>query len=97
MNSIKSNTRKLISILLMSAIVLCIIPSRSRADNTIDDFVNRCYIVAFGREADEGGFNYWKSQLDEGKICGSVLVKNFIFSNEYLSMNTSNKQFVTDC
>ena len=97
MNGLKSHIRKTISLLLIAAVMICLVPSRTRAANTIADFINRCYSVAFGREADEGGFNYWNDQLCNGKICGSVLVKNFIFSDEYKSMGTTDKQFVTDC
>lgn len=97
MNSTKANIKKLISALLIVAVMICIIPAKAKADAPIDDFVNRCYSVAFGREADEDGFSYWKDQLVNNKICGSVLVKNFIFSDEYIGMQTSDKQFVTDC
>ncbi|MCQ2483322.1 MAG: DUF4214 domain-containing protein [Clostridia bacterium] len=63
---------------------------------TVDDFVNRCYEVSLGREADEEGYNYWKNQLVNGEACGAQTGFGFIFGQEYTNKNTTNEQFVTD-
>ncbi|MCR5719674.1 MAG: DUF4214 domain-containing protein [Lachnospiraceae bacterium] len=62
----------------------------------IEKFVTRCYEVAFQREPDEGGFNYWKGEIENGKRDGSFVVFNFVFGPEYKAQNTSNEQFVKD-
>lgn len=59
-------------------------------------FVNRCYEVALGREADSEGYNYWVDLLNNGKACGAQVGYGFIFSNEYTDKNTDNSQFVKD-
>lgn len=82
--------------LVMAAGVLLINAPKVSADNTVDDFVNRCYKVALGRDADTDGFNFWKKEITEGRLVGSSVVHQFIFSAEYESQNTSDKQFVND-
>ena len=82
--------------LVMATGVLLINAPKVSADNTVDDFVTRCYKVALGREPDEGGFNFWKKEITEGRLVGSSVVHQFIFSAEYESQNTSDKQFVND-
>ncbi len=62
----------------------------------VGDFVTRCYEVALGRDADEGGYDYWKNQLINGEVCGSQAAFGFIFSTEYANKDTTNEQFVTD-
>ena len=82
--------------LVMATGVLLINAPKVSADNTIDDFVNRCYKVSLGREPDSDGFNFWKKEITEGRLDGSAVVFNFIFSKEYKEKNTSDKQFVND-
>ena len=67
-----------------------------KAEGTVDDFVNRCYKVALGREPDTDGFNFWKKEITEGRLDGSTVVFDFIFSPEYKGQNTSNEQYVKD-
>ncbi len=62
----------------------------------VEKFVVRCYKVAFERDPDEGGFNYWKSEIEEGRLDGSLAVYKFVFSPEYKAQNTSDRQFITD-
>ncbi len=76
--------------------VIAINGPKTRAASTIDDFVKRCYSVTLGREPDTDGFNYWKAQLTEGKLTGSTVVYDFIFSPEYVSLNTTDDKFVDD-
>ncbi|MCQ2483558.1 MAG: DUF4214 domain-containing protein [Clostridia bacterium] len=59
-------------------------------------FINRCYEVALGREADEEGYYYWVNNLNTGLACGAQVGYGFIFSNEYLNKATTNEQFVND-
>ncbi len=72
-------------------------PTPSKAPElNVGDFVDRCYEVALGREADEDGYNYWKDMLVNGEACGAQVGYGFIFSGEYGNKNTTNEQFVTD-
>lgn len=63
---------------------------------SIGDFVKRCYNVALGREPDDGGFNYWVNNLNNGSACGAQVGYGFIFSQEYINKNRTNEEFVTD-
>ena len=62
----------------------------------VGDFIERCYNVALGREADEVGYDLWKSKLNNGQACGVQVGYGFIFSPEYTLKNTSNEQYVKD-
>ncbi|MCQ2534884.1 MAG: DUF4214 domain-containing protein [Clostridia bacterium] len=62
----------------------------------VGDFVNRCYKVALGRDADELGYNYWVDSLNSGKACGAQVGYGFIFSEEYANKNRSNEDYVKD-
>ncbi|MCQ2534704.1 MAG: DUF4214 domain-containing protein [Clostridia bacterium] len=62
----------------------------------VGDFINRCYSVALGREADEAGYNYWVDNLNNGQACGAQVGYGFIFSQEYINKNRTDKEFVTD-
>lgn len=62
----------------------------------VGDFVDRCYEIALGREADEVGFNYWVESLNGGKICGAQAGYGFIFSEEYINRNTSDNIYIED-
>ncbi|MCQ2533559.1 MAG: DUF4214 domain-containing protein [Clostridia bacterium] len=63
---------------------------------SVGDFVDRCYQIALGREADEAGFNSWVDKLNSGAQCGSQVGYGFIFSQEYTNKKTSDEQFVKD-
>ncbi len=62
----------------------------------VGDFINRCYEVALGREADEAGYNYWVDGLNNGELCGAQVGFGFIFSEEYTNKNRTNEEFVND-
>lgn len=63
---------------------------------SVGDFVNRCYSIALGREADQAGFTSWSDQLNNGQACGAQVGYGFIFSEEYSAKKTSNEQYVKD-
>ncbi|MCQ2534360.1 MAG: DUF4214 domain-containing protein, partial [Clostridia bacterium] len=62
----------------------------------VGDFVNRCYSVALGRDADSEGYKYWVDNLNNGAACGAQVGYGFIFSAEYINKNRSNEDFVKD-
>ncbi len=67
-----------------------------QAEADVGDFVERCYTVALNRSSDSEGYNYWRSELTEGRVCGAQAAYGFIFSQEYMDRSTSNSQFVED-
>lgn len=72
------------------------LPTLPEAEMNGGDFVTRCYSVALGRNADEGGYTYWKNKLYEGESCGAQVGYGFIFSEEYNKKNATNEEYVTD-
>lgn len=90
---------KLLSFVLATALVFVTFsfnPIKAKASTGIDDFVTRCYSTALQRTPDAGGLNYWKDQLSNGKMVGSIVVYCFIFSDEYLNQNKTDTEFVSD-
>ena len=67
-----------------------------KAAGTVDDFVERCYLVTLGRGSDPDGFADWKGQLLNGKAVGIEIAYGFLFSPEYTKKNKSNEDYVTD-
>ena len=61
----------------------------------LDAFITRAYELVLGRAPDSEGFNYWKEKLRSGKVTAASMMYGFFFSQEYLSKNTTNKQYVT--
>lgn len=88
-----------LGVLLAILMVIAILPSitiNAKAASGVDNFVTRCYQVAFQRTPDTGGFNYWKAKITNGELVGSTVVYNFIFSPEYEAQNRTDKDFVND-
>ncbi len=62
----------------------------------VEGFVNRCYKIALGREADKEGFNNWVSNLQSHKITAIQTAFGFLFSTEYMSKKVDNDTYVTN-
>ncbi len=56
-------------------------------EQMVEDFVSHMYEVALGREADEGGLNYWKDRLVSGEIDGAGIADGFMKSQELKDKN----------
>lgn len=69
---------------------------KAKAAGSVDDFVTRCYYVAFQRIPDPGGFEFWKEKITDGKLVGSTVVYEFIFSEEYTEQHRDDREFVND-
>lgn len=82
--------------LLMVMTIIPLTPLKVKAASGVDDFVTRCYQVAFQRTPDQGGFNFWKAKITNGELVGSTVVYEFIFSKEYEGQNRTDKEFVND-
>ena len=61
-----------------------------------DDFLTRCYQVAFDRAPDEAGMEFWRKQLQDQKTEGAFVARDFIFSEEYLAQAASDEQYIRD-
>jgi len=60
----------------------------------ITDFVTRLYQLCLLRAPDAGGLVYWTDLLATGQQTGADVAQNFIFSNEFISRNVSNSDFL---
>jgi hypothetical protein len=49
------------------------------------EFIDILYSTLFGREADEGGRNYWMAELEAGKLRG-VVISGFLVSREFQAL-----------
>ncbi len=65
-------------------------------ESGVGGFVNRCYQVTLGRDADPSGYSDWTGQLLDGKSDGAFVAFGFVFSDEYTNAGKSNGEFVTD-
>ena len=77
--------------------ILALFPMKaSVASDGIEDFVRRCYSLALQREPEEEGLNNWVNSIKNGERVGSTVVYWFIFSDEYVSQNKTDEEFVND-
>ncbi len=60
----------------------------------LSSFIQRIYIYTLDRLADPSGLNYWLNSLLSGEKSASDIVKNFFHSEEFLSKNLSDEEFV---
>lgn len=63
--------------------------------NTIDGFVDRLYTNTLHRSADDAGRTYWVEQLSSKKVSGSEAANGFFSSQEFISLNLTNSEFVS--
>ena len=57
-------------------------------------FVTRFYMTCLNRIPDSAGLSSWTSDLISGKATGAQVAYGFIFSNELLSKNLSDEEFL---
>ncbi len=77
-------------------------PSETPADPTvtptpvsdISGFISRLYTTAFERTPDEAGLEYWVGQVENEGVTGADLVRTFLGSDEFLSRELTNEEFV---
>ncbi len=60
----------------------------------ITAFVRRLYDTCLDRPADIDGLNYWVRGLMNGNLTGRRCVMGFVFSNEFVSKNVSDEEYV---
>ena len=64
------------------------------ANSGIGEFVDRLYLNVLSRAADTAGRNYWVDKLELLEKTGAAVAYEFIFSQEYLSKNTSDSAYI---
>ncbi len=55
-------------------------------NRTNEEFVKDMYAMYFGREADEGGFNYWVEQLNNSTATREDIMAGFANSEEFFNL-----------
>jgi len=60
----------------------------------IEMFVIRLYRYVLGRGSDEGGLQFWSSNLRNGRASGASIARDFFFSTEFINQRNSNSDFV---
>ena len=63
-------------------------------DDCAAPFVDRLYLNVLSRKADAAGRNYWVGKLERLENTGAAVAYEFIFSQEYLSKNTSDSAYI---
>lgn len=92
--------RGIILLLVVAVMFIFCMPvcAASEEDAQYDDvqrFVIRLYESCLGRFPDRIGFDDWTGRLRSGEMSGSRVAYGFVFSEEYISSNTTNEEYVT--
>ena len=66
------------------------------AQLTLAAFIENLYSEALGRQADETGMNHWLTEYEAGNITVNELVEGIFLSEEYLSSDKTDEEFLTD-
>ncbi|MCG9479831.1 MAG: LCP family protein [Actinomycetia bacterium] len=61
----------------------------------VQAFVSRFYVNCLGRQPDRAGLNEWVNRLMTGTKTGEDVAKGFVLSQEFISQNHSDSEFVT--
>jgi LCP family protein required for cell wall assembly len=94
---ILSSFRYILIITLVGIFVITLSPGILNGGSTeeVKSFVSRFYVQCLGRQPDSDGLNEWVSRLLNGSKTGADVAEGFVFSEEFLSHNYSNEEFVT--
>ncbi|MCL4385105.1 MAG: DUF4214 domain-containing protein [Cyanobacteria bacterium] len=92
--------KSLIIFILVILISLSLLPQFLYADSNssnsaVNDFVTRFYKICLDRMPDPEGLQSWTNGLITGSITGADVANGFIFSNELMSKNLSDEDFLT--
>lgn len=60
----------------------------------IEDFVKRYYHSIMGREPEVEGLKHWSAKLQNGVSTGADIAEFFLYSDEFLAKNVSDKEFI---
>lgn len=70
-------------------------PESEEKDVQIRAFVERMYSKCLNRGSDTVGIDYWSNELATGNRTGANVASRFVFSDEYISRNATDEEFVT--
>ncbi len=65
------------------------------ANDDIKGFAERLYTKCLNRESDKKGLEYWAAELANMRKSGSVVARDFFFSEEFIGFKTTNEEYVT--
>ena len=60
----------------------------------LNSFVTRFYQLCLGRDPDQSGLTYYVDRLANRTMTGAAISNNFIFSQEFVNKNVTDKEFV---
>lgn len=68
----------------------------SEPSTLLEEFLRNSYFFAFDREPDEGGYNYWKLELEENEdMSGKYFLINLMFAEqEFANRNLSDEDLI---
>lgn len=66
-----------------------------QASSNVTSFATRLYSTCLNRTPDPQGLSNWSSSLANRKVSGSNAAYGFFFSAEFISLNTSDEEYVT--
>ncbi|MGM0366401.1 MAG: LCP family protein [Actinomycetota bacterium] len=83
-----------LSVLLLAGMLAPVALDAGNAEQ-VQSFVSRFYVHCLGRQPDHNGLNAWVNRLMTGAKTGEDVAKDFVLSEEFVSKNYNNSQFVT--
>ncbi|ELC8373923.1 DUF4214 domain-containing protein, partial [Clostridium perfringens] len=63
-------------------------------ENNVKNLINQFYLGFLGRDGDQGGLDYWTSEIINGNKTVSNVLEIMINSDEFKSKNYTNQEFV---
>ena len=57
-------------------------------------FVKRLYSLVLGRQPDTKGLDEWVNILIQGDVTGAEVVRDFVYSPEFIGKNVSNEEYI---
>lgn len=64
--------------------------------DSVEAFVQRLYTTILGREAEAAGLTAWVDGLNNAQVTPAEAINYFVNGAEYLAMNKTSEEFVTD-
>ena len=61
----------------------------------IANFVRRMYVEVLDRKCETDGYRFWGNKIVTHQASGADMARHFVFSQEYLEKETTNKEYVT--
>ena len=85
----------LLSVVMVVSIPMNVFASTYPDDSGLGGFVARVYQTVLERTYDQEGYDYWTNGLATGQLDAAQLMNNFVYSEEFLSKDISDVDYVT--